>query len=275
VSPPTDPERPAAPLDADALPESDSANPFGPVPSLIREPGSSVAPATGPVVQAELGRPITFGPVRLLVRGVALQRVRYQHEGQMAFSAEPLLMIGLALTAADPAQSVAYRTWWPTEGLVIGGATVTDQLGRTLSPGAFPPGAAVVEHVESATLTGPQVIVDLLVFEQPGPTATQLTLELPGEHVGAEGRVQVKLPWPIPSASGRLVTRPTARPAIVAKKPDAESAARAKLSMARNLRDGGQPDKAAEHLRDLIRRFPGTDAADEARDDLAQLKLDD
>lgn len=184
-------------------------------------------------------------------------------------------------------------------------ATLVDNFGNVYKRITFGLGSYPVGAIERPTAVYPnKSVTDVLVFQAPVDTAAYLDLELPANNYGCEGMIRFRIPLKTVRNSperrtleheeaegarkaaeerrrveeeGRRAERERqrkadaiedARRAQEAKaKRDAEDAAAAdrRLAYAEKLLDQGETNQAVGKLRELIEKYPDTEAAAKAR----------
>jgi hypothetical protein len=230
--------------------------------------GPSAAVVPQPAVAAAGKEAIASGGARVAVYAVAVRRVQYVANRKRVLSDEPHLLVGLALLAANANRPCFYRPWLDLEP-PFATATLTDERGRELDAVPTPPDAVLRGRALEGPLWPTRPTLDLLVFRRPEPDAGSLLLELPAANVDGEGFLRFRIPWQ-PHFNGILTTaradgvaprRSTPRP-LASSNP--EAAALAKLKLAKQLLDDGYREKGLASLRELLKRYPGTAAADQA-----------
>jgi hypothetical protein len=165
--------------------------------------------ATPPVVS--LGQPVTLGTVSATVTGVELAVVDLEGPTGAAPTAEPVLLVSLAVQNAGP-EPVRYDLAWgtttatqaqtallfvdPGEEIVLSSAGNIPVL--QLAGWEYP-----ADPVAAATRVEPgQTLQDVLLFQAPPADATSLLLSLPPGLFGIENKLPayVRIPFTRPEA---------------------------------------------------------------------------
>jgi hypothetical protein len=213
----------------------------------------------------------------------------------------PCYYVQFLVLNQNPKTKVAYKTWRPKFGDKLT-ATLEDDLGNRYKP-VMPPAPPLI-GTDEANVTATARVSDALIFEPPVANAKYLVLTLPGENLGQAKDAKILLPTKrFDFAKGKAinlinVNNPFSAATLAKQKAEAEQAlererqeqaknagetearrkaeaenkrAASKLDLARQLANSGDKAGALEYLKDLIKKYPDTPAAKEAKELIGQL----
>jgi hypothetical protein len=156
-----------------------------------REPFAAAMGSVRIALRVCVGRPCYVGP----------DGVERRAEGERT-------VVVLSMSNVRDASPVRYAAWGEAEGAGSpGNAALSDDLGNVYPRAATSRGLERwVGQVSGSRSLGPgETLSDVLVFAQPNPRATKLTLELPRGNWGLTGTLRVDLPvgrianFPVPA----------------------------------------------------------------------------
>jgi hypothetical protein len=112
-----------------------------------------------------------------------------------------------------------------------------------------------------------------LVFEGPDASVKTLYLELPGQRLGLSEPFRFEIPMAQvrrPAAAAGAGGKPSTTGS--ADKDKNEEAAANKLKLAKRLYDSNDPQGAKQYCEDILKKWPDTEAAKEAKKMLEKMK---
>lgn len=234
-------------------------------------------------LQRDPRTPVRCGMVSIRLASVTLTRSMHRYLPEpMTQSSEPLLVIRLTIRNVAHDKPVEYRSW-RSGGLAEGRAVLRDNKGNDCELVPLLPELEIPGARDKATVAPRQSVGDVLIFQRPPDGTTYVDLELPGSNVDGPGVVQFRIPSTLVTVDASAIAQPgrsakplkPERPAVVPQRPpEPEQAAGVKLRLAKQLVQDGKNARAQERLQELIKQYPETKAAEEAKQLLPKLDKD-
>lgn len=139
---------------------------------------------------------VAVGEVRVRVMGVRVDKFQINDLGRVGPSTEDKLLVFLEVFNSSKTKKVEYRSWCPQITFTQGEtASLGDEHGNhylRVSP-SF--GQKFVNQVDRQSSIYPgKVLTEMLVFQVPVETATELRLTLPGRNVDQNGDYRFLIP---------------------------------------------------------------------------------
>lgn len=141
-------------------------------------------------------KPAVLGNVQVEVIGATAGLVPLDRRitGGSTSSEESLLSISLRITNLSDSKKLSYSTWRDTTSfLSTDVCSLRDNFDNTYRRVGFPFSASIRGSTDSDSIYPGESIEDVLVFELPVDSASELFLTLPGQKVGERGEFRLLL----------------------------------------------------------------------------------
>ena len=136
-----------------------------------------------------------LGDVEVQIEAVKLDYPMIDDLGEVTKSEQPLLTIRLWLRNTSRARSIVYQGWSGAGSLVdTHVAKLKDHRELNVRPPQMRPGMHIEGQLVNRSITPGEQVPELLVYLPPAVHFEYLMLELPGEAVGATGRLRYRIP---------------------------------------------------------------------------------
>jgi hypothetical protein len=136
------------------------------------------------------------------IKNVAIDKVLLLDAlGGTVTSNEELLTIQLTINTTNPTKKLEYHSWMGENRSSQNHATVTDEFGNVYDRIDFGILDHVIGSVKTKAIYPGNSVTDILVFQKPIASATEIDLELPGANCGQDGLIRFRTPLNIVKGS--------------------------------------------------------------------------